>query len=80
MCIPNRWVRLPRAWKTEQASQVIYLLKGYHIRAKTLPDEFNGLYGNSRIQYMDSEAMWSVFVRADKLSQAVRILKAEELL
>lgn len=76
----NRGNSLLRYWKTEQAYQVMNLLKEYHIGAKTLPDEFNGAYGNTWMLSLDPEIMWPVYVRARKFERAVAILTEEGLI
>ena len=76
----NRWIRLPRFWKTEQAYQVMNLLKEYHISARTIPDEFNGSHGNRRMLTMDKNMLWPVYIRAKRLEQAIAVLTEERLL
>lgn len=75
----NQKIRLPRSWKTEQAYQVINLLKESHIRARTEPDVFNRPF-DSRMLSRDPETVWPVFVRKRTFERAVAILKAERLL
>ena len=76
----NKWIRLPRFWKTEQAYQVMNLLKEYHISARTLPDEYNGPNGISRMLTIDRNILWPVFIREKHLEQAIAILAEEQLL
>jgi len=76
----KRWVRLRRVWKTEEAYQVLNLLRGERIRARTIPDEFNGDLGNRRMMFTDPERLWAVFVRANQAEQAVTLLRDERLL
>ena len=75
----SRRRQLLRYWKTEQAYQVMNLLKEYHIRAKTVPDEFNPPF-DSRMLSIAPEIMWPVYVRARNFERAVAILTEEQLL
>lgn len=74
-----RWVRLPHSFKTADAYQAINLLKENHIRAMTVPDEFNGRIGNHRMTHMDSETMWPIYVLGRHAEQASSILSKEHL-
>ena len=76
----SRRRQLLRYWKTEQAYRVMILLKEYHIGTKTIPDEFSGAFGNSRMLLRDPEIMWPVYVRARNFERAVAILTEEQLL
>lgn len=76
----SRGNQLLRYWKTEQAYRVMSLLKEYHIGAKTIPDEFSGAFGNSRMLLLDPEIMWPVYVRARNFERAAAILTEEQLL
>ena len=76
----NRWISLPRFWKTEQAYQVMNLLEQYHISARTMPDEFNGSLGNRRMLTMDRNTLWPVYIRAKYFEKAIAILAEEQLL
>lgn len=75
----SAWVRLHHVLKTNQLYQAINLLDEYRIRARTLPDEFNGKGGNVRLLSMDFEVMWPLFVKRKQLAQAIKILTAEHL-
>ena len=76
----GRGNQLLRYWKTEQAYQVMNLLKEYHIGAKTIPDEFSGAFGSSRMLLLDPEIMWLVYVRKRNFERAAAILTEGQLL
>lgn len=69
-----------RCWKTEQAYQVMHLLREYRISARTVPDEFSGSNGRRRMLSMNREILWPVYVRAKQLERAIAILTDEKLL
>ena len=77
--IRNKWIKLPPAWNTAQAYQAINLLKDNRVNARTLPDEFNGTVGNKRMMNMNSDAMWSIFVKARNVERAIKVLSEEGL-
>lgn len=54
-------------------------MKEYHIRAKTVPDEFNPPF-DSRMLSIAPEIMWPVYVRARNFERAAAILTEEQLL
>ena len=77
--IRNKWIKLSPAWNTAQAYQAINLLKDNRINARTLPDGFNGTVENERMMNMNSDAMWSIFVKARNVERAIKVLSEEGL-
>ena len=76
----SAWIRLHHVLKTEQAYQALNLLEGYHIQARTLPDEFNGKTVRERIMSLDSDVTWPLYVKRCQLAQAIAILTEEQLI
>lgn len=79
MKVWNDWTRLCRVWNTDEAYQVLNLLREEHIQAKTVPDEFNGPCGNRRLLSMDSEQWWPVYVKARHAKRTIALLRKEGL-
>ena len=75
----SAWIQLHHVLKTEQVYQAMHLLAEYHIRLRTLPDEFNGKAGCERLLSMDSEIMWPLYVKRKHLTQAIAILTEAQI-
>ena len=70
-----QWIRLGRAWKTKEALRVMSLLTEDGVRARTVPREFGSPIGLLRLERMNPEAVWPIFVKAKQLEKALSVLK-----
>lgn len=72
----NKWIEIGPRWRSEQACQVMELLKYRHIPSRTVPEEFS--FWNQML-HIDPDRIWPVLVRRKDWGIAVRALEQEGL-
>lgn len=73
----SKWIEIGPRWRSEQAYQVMELLKYWHIPSHVVPEEFSFM---NRLLHTDSDRQWPVLVRSRDLSRAIDVLADEGLL
>ena len=73
----SKWIEIGPRWRSEQAYQVMELLKYWHIPSHVVPEEFSFM---NRLLHTDSDRQWPIMVRKKDLGQAIDILADEGLL